>query len=149
MFGTTILKIIARDGGNHHVLQFQSFHRLRHPLWFVFFERERFGRRYRAKSTSTRTTLTRDHHRRRALAPAFPTVWALRALANGVQSQIGDKRLGREKNGVRRQSDFDPGRFLRLVKGGIDFGAGHLLRRPSSRFKFGSETAQPSTNRSA
>src|SRR6476646_2418848 len=78
MFGTTILEIVARNGGNHYVLQFQSFHRLRHPLRFVFFERERFGCRYRAESTSTRATLTSDHHRRCALAPAFPTVRALR-----------------------------------------------------------------------
>ena len=66
-----------------------------------------------------------DHHGGGALAPAFPAIWALRALANGVQTQIGNERLGREKDRIRWQPDFDPGRFLRLVQSRIDFRAGH------------------------
>ena len=95
------------------------------PLRLVFLERERLRGLHRAKSAGARAALARDHHGRGALAPAFPAIRALRAFANGVQTQIGNERLGRKEDRIRRQSDFDPGRFLRLVQRGIDLGAGH------------------------
>ena len=66
-----------------------------------------------------------DHESSRALAPAFPTIRALRAFANRVQPQIGNERFGREENRIRRQPYLDPGRLVRLVQGWIDLGAGH------------------------
>ena len=126
MFGAAVFQVIARDRGNDDVFQLQSPDGFGNPLRFIFLERERFRRTHRAKSAGAGAALARDHHGRGALAPAFPAIWALRALANGVQTQIGNERLGREKDGIRWQSDFDPGRLLRLVQCGIDFGAGHF-----------------------
>src|SRR5262249_51625716 len=94
-------------------------------LWLVLFQRKRFRRRYCAKSTRTCATIARDHKRSRPLAPAFPPIRTLRALANRVQSQIGNQCFGGKENWIRRQPHFDPRRFLRLVQGRIDFGARH------------------------
>jgi len=57
------------------------------------FQREGFRRCDGAKSARACTTVTRDHEGSRALAPTFPAVRALRALANRVQAQIGNERL--------------------------------------------------------
>ena len=71
-----------------------------------------FAVRDRAKSAGARATFARDHHRRGALAPAFPAIRTLRAFADGVQAQIGDERLGRKENRIRGQTHFDPGRLV-------------------------------------
>src|SRR5207247_6905987 len=97
-------------------------------LRFVVFKREWFCRRYCAKSAGAGATIPSDHERRRALAPAFPSVWTLRALADGVQAQIGNERFGREKYRIRRQSHLDPGRLLRLVQCRINLRAGHRTK---------------------
>ena len=89
------------------------------------FQRERFRRGDGAKSARPRATVTRDHEGGRALAPAFPAVRALRALANRVQPQIGNERFGGKENGVRRQPHFDPGGLLSLVQCRVDLRAGH------------------------
>ena len=62
------------------------------------------------------------------MAPAFPTIRALRALANRVQPQIGNQRLRRKENGIRRQPYLDPGRLLRLVQLRINLRAGHRTK---------------------
>ena len=125
MIRAAVLQIVARDGGDDDMLQFHPAHGFGHALRFVFFQRERFGGRDRAKSAGARAAIARDHHGRGPLAPAFPAVRALRAFANGVQPQIGDERLGRKENRIRGQPHLDPGRLLRLVQRRIDFRAGH------------------------
>ena len=48
------------------------------------------------------------------------------ALSQTVcRPQIGNERLGRKENRIRRQPHLDPGRLLRLVQCRIDFRAGH------------------------
>ncbi len=126
MFGAAVLQVIAGDRSDDNVLELQSPDGFGDPLRFIFLERKRFRRAYRAKSAGAGTTLARDHHGCSALAPALPAIWALGAFANSVQAQIGDERLGREKDGIRWQADLDPGRLLRLVQCGIDLGAGHV-----------------------
>jgi hypothetical protein len=108
------------------VFQIHPVHCLRDALRFVVFQREWFRRRHRAKSACARASVARDHESSSPLAPAFPTIRALRALANRVQSQIGNQRFGRKENRIRWQPHFDPRRLLRLVQGWIDFGAGHF-----------------------
>ena len=126
MFGAAIFQIIARDRGDDDVFEFQPFDRLGHTLRLVLLERERLCGADRAKSTGSGAAFTRDHHGGRALAPAFPAIRALGAFANGMEAQIRNERLSRKEDRIRRQPDFDPGRFLRLVKSGIDFSAGHF-----------------------
>ncbi len=116
MFRAAILQIVARDGGNDDVFELQSSHGFGDALRFVFLERERFRGADRAKAAGPGAAFARDHHRRGALAPAFPAIRALRAFADGVQPQIGDERLGRKEDRIRGQPHFDPGRLLRLVQ---------------------------------
>jgi len=85
--------------------------RLRDALRLIVFERERLRRRHRAKAARARAAFARDHERRRPLAPALPTIRALRLFAHGVQPQVGDQRLCGKENGVRRQPHFDPVRL--------------------------------------
>ncbi len=129
MIRAAILKIIPRDSGNDDMLQTHPTDGLSDALRFVLFQRQRFGGADRAKPTGAGAALACNHHRRGALAPAFPAVRALRALADGVQAQIRDERFRRKENRVRGQPHFDPGRFLRLVQGRIDFRAGHQGRK--------------------
>jgi hypothetical protein len=126
MISAAVFQIIARDGSDHDMFQFHSAHCLRDALWFVVFKCKRFRRRHCAKSAGSRATIPGDHESSGALAPAFPTIWALRALANRVQLQIGNQRFGRKENRIRRQPYLDPRRLLRLVQGWIDLGAGHF-----------------------
>src|ERR1044071_4043759 len=85
-------------------------------LRLVFFQGEGLGSTDRAKTARPCATFAGDHHCRGALAPAFPAIWALRALADGMQAQIGDERLGRKEDRIGRQAYFDPRRLLRLVQ---------------------------------
>jgi len=128
MICAAVFKIVARHRGDDNVFQSHPAHRFGHALRFVLFERERFRRRHRAKSAGTCAAIARDHHRRRALAPAFPTVRALRAFANGVQAEIGNERLGGKEHRIRGQTHLDPRRLVRLVQRRINFCAGHLKR---------------------
>ncbi len=125
MIRAAVFQIVARDGGDHDMLQLHSYHRFGHALRLVVFQSERFRRCHRAKSARPRATITGNHERGGALAPAFPAIRALRAFANGMESQIGNERLGRKENRIRRQSDFDPGRLMRLVQRRIYFCTGH------------------------
>ncbi len=127
MIRAAVFQIIARDSRDYHVLQPHSPDGFRDALRFVFFECKRLGCCHRAKSAGACATFARNHHRRCPLTPAFPTVRTLRAFTNGMQAQIGDERFRRKENRVRGQPDFDPGRLLRLVQGGIDFGARHRV----------------------
>ena len=123
-----VLQIVARDRGDDDVFQFHPAYRFGHALRLIFFQGKRFRRRDCAKSAGAGAAIACNHHCRRALAPAFPSIRALRALANRVQSQIGNQRFGGKENRIRWQPHFDPGRFLRLVQGRIDFGAGHRTK---------------------
>jgi hypothetical protein len=109
------------------MFQLHPSHCFSHALRFVFLEGERFRRCHRAKSAGARATIARDHHRSRALAPAFPAVRTLCAFANGMETQVGDERFGRKENRIGWKTHFDPRRFLRLVQTRIDFGAGHWV----------------------
>ena len=93
MIGAAVLQVIARDSSDNDMFQFHPAHRLGYALRFVFFQRERFRRCHGAKSARARATVAGDHESGCALAPAFPAVRALRALANRVQPQIGNQRL--------------------------------------------------------
>src|SRR6266481_1637832 len=108
---------------------------------FVVFEREWLRRRYRAKSACPRATIASDHESSGTLAPAFPTIRALRALANRVQPQIGNERFGRKENRIRRQPHFDPGRLLRLVQCWIDLRARHFEEKLQRSKRYKSEIA--------
>ena len=94
MIGAAVLQIVARDRRYYDVFQIHPAHGFGDALRFVFFERERFRSRDCAKSTCARATVARDHESGRAVAPALPTIRALRTLANGVQPQIGNECFG-------------------------------------------------------
>ena len=125
---TSVFQIVPRHGSDDDVLQFHSHHRFGDALRLIVFQGERLCRGHRAKSTGARATISRNHKRSRALTPTFPAVRALRAFTNRVQPQIGNERLGRKENRVRRQTDFDPGGLMGLVQRRIDFRAGHRHR---------------------
>ena len=93
MIGPAVLEIVACDSRDHDVFQFHAEHRLGYALRFVFLQRERLCRCYCAKSACAGATIASDHKGGCALAPTFPAVRALRALANRVQPQIGNQRL--------------------------------------------------------
>ena len=89
-----IPEIVTSDRRDHDMFQIHPAHRCGDPLRFVFFESKWFRRRHSAKPARARATVASDHESRGALAPAFPSVRTLRALANRVQPQIGNERLG-------------------------------------------------------
>ena len=121
MIRAAVFQIVARHRGDDDVFQFHPAHRFGDALRFVLFQRKRFRGGHRAKTAGARATIARDHHRRGALAPAFPAIRALRAFANGVQSQIGDERFGGKENGIRGQTHLDPGRLFAWCKAGSIF----------------------------
>lgn len=125
MVRAAVFEIIARHCGDDHVFQTHSAHRFRDTLRLVFFQRKRLRGADCAEPTGASAAFAGDHHGCSALAPAFPAVGALRALANGVEAQVGNESLGGEENRIGRQAHFDPGRLLRLVQGRIDLRAGH------------------------
>ena len=135
MVGAAILQIITRNRSDDNVLQFHSTHRLGDPLRFVFLQGVGFGRCHRTKPTGACAAIPRYHHRGRTLAPAFPAIRTLRAFANRMQPQIGNKRFRRKENRVRRQPHPDPRRFLCPVERRIDLRAGHCVNvsPPSKR----------------
>src|SRR5436190_14731073 len=128
MICAAVFQIVARDGSAHAVFQINPAHGCGDALWFVAFKFEWFRRRYRAKSARPRATIACDHESSGALAPAFPTIRALRAFANRVQPQIGNERFGRKENWIRRQPHLDPRRFLRLVQCRINLRARHRTK---------------------
>jgi hypothetical protein len=117
--------IVAGHRGDDHVFEFHPHDRFGHTLRFVLLEGEGFGCGHRAKPAGAGATVAGDHERGRALTPTFPAVRTLRAFADGVQTEVGDQRLGREKDRVGRQANFDPVRLLGQVEGGVDFDARH------------------------
>ena len=125
MIRAAVFQVVARHGRNDDMLELHPPHRFGHALRFVFLQGERLRGADRAKAARARATIARDHDRGCALAPAFPAVRALRALADRVQAQIRNERLGGEENRIRRQPHFDPGRLLRLVQSRVNFRAGH------------------------
>ena len=129
MIRAAVFQIVTCYRGDDDVLQIHPAYRIGYPLWFVVFQGERFRCRHSAKAACACAPIARDHKSGRPLAPAFPTIRALRALADRMQPQIRDQRFGRKENRIRRQSHFDPGRLLRLVHGWIDLHAGHFEQK--------------------
>src|SRR6266436_5162837 len=93
MIGTAILEIVARDGSDHDMLQLHPAHRFGNALRFIFFQVKRFCRCHRAKSAGARASVTRNHEGGCSLAPAFPAVWTLRALAEKKTGFDGSRTL--------------------------------------------------------
>jgi hypothetical protein len=85
---TAVFQIVARHRRDDDMLQIHPAYCLGDALRFILLERERFRGADSAESARTRATFAGNHHRRSPLAPAFPPVRALRALADGVQAQI-------------------------------------------------------------
>ena len=100
------------------MLQSHAPDRFRDALGFILFQRKRLRGADRAKAAGTRATFARDHHGRGALAPAFPAVRALRALADGVQPQIGNQRFGRKENRVDGSRTLIQGGFCAWCSAG-------------------------------
>src|SRR5437773_12308954 len=92
MIGTAILEIVARDGSDDDMFQLHPAHRCGHALRFIFFQDKWSCCRHRAKSAGARAPLTCNHEGGRSLAPAFPAIRTLRALANSVYARIGNER---------------------------------------------------------
>src|ERR1043166_4513789 len=128
MICTAVVQIVARYGSDDNVLQIHSAHRLGDALWFVVFQREWFRSCHCTKSARARATVPGNHESSCALAPAFPSVRALCALANGVQSQIGNQRFGGKENRIRWQPYLNPRRLVRLVQSGVNFRARHRAK---------------------
>jgi len=93
MISAAVVQIVARYRGDHDMFQVHPAHRFGHALRLVFFRAKGFAV-VTGQNPQARATVARDHESGRALTPAFPSVRALRALANGVQSQIGNQRFG-------------------------------------------------------
>ena len=118
-------EIIARHRGDDDVLQLHSPRGFGDALRLVHFEREGFGRTYRAKTTGARAAIPRNHERRRALAPAFPVVRTLRALADRVQLQFVQQRARSGEGIRRRQVNAQP---FGQARARFGFGCRHVLR---------------------
>ena len=123
---TAIGQVIACHRRDHHMIEAQPLHRLRHALRFIGLQREGLGGLDRTKPTGPRAALTGNHESGRALAPALPTIGALRLLANRVQLEVRDQGLGAPKHRIPRQFDANPIGFLFPVQGGVNL-AGHGL----------------------
>ena len=100
MLCATVLEIIASHRGDDDMLELQAANRLGDTLRFVNLQRERFRGRDRAKTAGAGAAFACDHECGRSLAPALPAVRTLRALANCVQAEVGDERLGGEKDRI-------------------------------------------------
>jgi len=117
--------IVAGDGSDDNVFEVETFDALSDSLRFVGLEREGLGGIDGAKPTSARAPVAGNHERRRSAAPAFPSVGALGALANGVEAEIGNEIFSGKKDGVIRQPHFYPVRFFLLMQTRINLHTGH------------------------
>ena len=126
MFGAAVFQVIARDRGDHDVLQPHPPDGFGDPLRLIFLERERF-RRLTAQNPQARVQRSPA-----IIIVAVPWLQHSQRFGHCALSQTVCRRrsemsaLVEKKTGIRWQSDFDPGRFLRLVQCGIDLGAGHF-----------------------
>ena len=120
MLSAAVGDVIAGNRRDDDVLEIHSPDSLGHALRFILLEGERLGRVDRTESAGTRAPVSRDHHGRGATAPALPTIRALGALADRVEPEIGDHRLGREEDGIGRQADFDPVWLALLMESRVD-----------------------------
>src|SRR6516164_4154076 len=125
MVSTSIGKVVPCDCRDYNVLEFHPANGFSNASGFINVHRKRFGRGDSTKSTRPRASFPRDHKGGGSLAPALPSIRALRRLAHRVKPKIGDKRFCRKEGGIGRQTDFDPLRLFRLMQRWVDFGAGH------------------------
>src|SRR5512135_1393712 len=88
-----VVAIYRRDDD---VLQPKPRHRLRDSARFVGVERTHFAVRDRAVRTITRAHVAHEHEGRRAMRKAFADIRAARLLADGMQLEPGEYRLGAE-----------------------------------------------------
>ena len=84
VFGATIAKIIAGDGGDNDMFQAHPGDGFGDSCWFIGFEGEGFGGGDGTEATGSGAAVASDHEGGGACAPAFPAVWALGFLADGV-----------------------------------------------------------------
>jgi hypothetical protein len=111
---------------------------------FVEVQRERFGRGDSTKSTRPSASFPRDHKGGGSLAPALPSIRALRRLADRVKPKIGDKRFCGKEDGIGRQTDLDPLRLFCLMQRWVDFGPGHQTVKLMA---WGSKSNRPEAER--
>ena len=125
MLGAAVGNVIAGNCRDDDVLELHAAHGLGDSLGLIVLEREGLGRVDGAESAGPGASIPGDHQGGGAAAPALPPVRALGALADGVEAQIGDHRLGGEEDGVRRQADLDPVGLALLMECGVDLWSGH------------------------
>ena len=121
MIRASVFQVIARHRCDDDVFQAHPPDRLGHPLRLILFQGKRFRSRDGAEAARARAAFPRDHHRRRALAPAFPAIWTLRAFTNGVEAQIRDERFGREEDRIRGRRTLIQGGFFAWCSAGSIF----------------------------
>ena len=126
MLGPAILKVIAVDRGDHHMVQPQLLDRHRDPARLEHVQLLRPPRRDVAERAAPRADLAHDHHGRVTLAPAFPDVRAAGLLADRRQTVLAHDPAGPEIALTTRRLHPDPVRLaqnrrIRLVR---------LLRMP-------------------
>ena len=85
MLGTAIFQIVAVDRGDHHMVQPQFRHRMRHPARLEGVQSLRPAGRHVAKRAAARAYLAHDHHGGVALRPAFADIGAARLFADRHQ----------------------------------------------------------------
>ena len=103
MFRAAVRQIVPRYRGDDDVFELQAARGLRHAGGLVPFQREGLGGGDGAKAAGSRATITGDHERSRAFAPAFPMVRAPRALANGVEAEVFQEAARLEEGVMRGQ----------------------------------------------
>ena len=101
-------QIVVIDRRDDHVVQAQARNRLGDTPRLVGIERTHFAMRDRAVGAITRAHVAHQHEGGRTMREALADIRTARLLADRMQPQLGQQRLGAEVLGRGRRAHLDP-----------------------------------------
>ena len=127
--GAAVGQVVARDAGDHHVLEAHLADRLGHAARLVVIIPGRPAGLDGAEAAGTGAGVAQDHDRGGALLPALPDVGAAGFLAHRVEGQAAHQALELLVVGAAGQARPDPVRVAArrgaAVGGGVEPAAAH------------------------
>ena len=108
MFRAAVGEVVAGDGGDDDVLEFEALRGGGDAGGFVGFEGEGFRGGDGAEAAGARAAVAGDHEGGGAAAPAFPMVRALGAFADGVEVEVREEIARGDEAARSRQFQPQP-----------------------------------------
>jgi hypothetical protein len=107
-------QVVAIDRGDDYMLQAKPRDRLGDSARFVDVQRTHLAVRDRTVRAITRAHVAHQHEGGRAMRKAFADIRTARFLANRMQLELAENRLGPKVLRRNRRAHFDPVRMLPL-----------------------------------